>query len=234
MGKRFLIVTKGPDGAMQLHNMREWLRQNPQHIPQGMTTDQQTNSWSLRRGLRREGWGHDETDSEVRLLHPDLAADPKTISVLGEQSEAADDETTAAREEFAFDFEASLRDFIARNLTAIPVRDRRLRLFADGAGQKGVEYQTGVGRIDVLAVDEAGNLYVFELKLDRSADDTMGQLTRYMGWVAKRLANGREVHGIIVAKVIDEKLRYAALVVPNVSLLEYQVEFKLNPARPVE
>jgi hypothetical protein len=36
------------------------------------------------------------------------------------------------------------------------------------------------------------------------------------------------VFGVVVAKLIDDKLRYAASVIPNVSLLEYEVEFHLK------
>jgi hypothetical protein len=45
----------------------------------------------------------------------------------------------------------------------------------------------------------------------------MGQLLRYMGWVKKTLAGERQVYGVIVAKQMDDKLRYAALPVPNVT-----------------
>jgi RecB family endonuclease NucS len=69
---------------------------------------------------------------------------------------------------------------------------------------------------------------VFELKLSRGPDRAMGQLLRYMGGVRRVLAGQNEVHGIIVAKSIDEKLRYASLPVPNVSLLEYEVNFQLR------
>ena len=51
-----------------------------------------------------------------------------------------------------------------------------------------------------------------------------------LGWVKKNLAQSREVYGVIVAKDMDEKLRFAALLVPNVSLLEYEVDFRLKTA----
>ena len=38
------------------------------------------------------------------------------------------------------------------------------------------------------------------------------------------------MHVLIGAKSMDDKLRYAALPVPNVTLLEYEIDFKLRPA----
>jgi RecB family endonuclease NucS len=71
---------------------------------------------------------------------------------------------------------------------------------------------------------------VFELKRAHSPDHAIGQLTRYMGWVKQTIGRDREVHGVIVAKTISDRLQYSASVVPNVSLLEYEVEFHLKPA----
>jgi hypothetical protein len=42
------------------------------------------------------------------------------------------------------------------------------------------------------------------------------------------LARGREVKGVVVARSIDEKLRYAACVMPNIALLEYEIAFRLK------
>ena len=61
----------------------------------------------------------------------------------------------------------------------------------------------------------------------------MGQLTRYMGWVRETIGKDREVNGIIVAKDINDSLRYGVAVVPNVSLFEYEVEFHLKPAHQI-
>jgi hypothetical protein len=227
MAKRFLIVTKSPTGAIELHPMKEWLRQHPGEVPPGLNPTDST-SHQLRDSLKRKGWRVNETDDEVRVVSPDVVDDATSISVLGEPS----DEETAldAEAQFEFALESHLRDFIARNLGTIPVAKKKLTLFLDQSKRTGIEYPTDVGFIDILAVDEDGNFVVFELKLSRGPDKAMGQLLRYMGWVKRTLAGQREVHGVIVAKDIDEKLRYACLPVPNVSLLEYAVDFKLHPA----
>lgn len=133
-------------------------------------------------------------------------------------------------EEAAFRFEVQLRDFIAQNLSAIDIHGQRLRLYADEVGRNGIEYPTPVGPIDILAVDPAGAFYVFELKRARSPDHAIGQLTRYMGCLRKKFGPERGVNGIVVAREITESLRYAIAVIPNVSLFEYEVQFKLKRA----
>jgi len=100
----------------------------------------------------------------------------------------------------------------------------------DKDGRSGIEYPTGVGPIDILATDTDGNFVVFELKLSRGADRVVGQISRYMGWIKKNVANGKDVRGVIVASAMDEKLKYAALVVPGITLLEYEIDFTLKPA----
>jgi hypothetical protein len=128
----------------------------------------------------------------------------------------------------SFALEAQLRDFIVKNLSRIPIGGRRLRVYTDATGREGREYPTGVGPIDILAVDDSGNFFVFELKLERGPDRALGQLARYMGWVKIELASDREVRGVVVARSIDERLRYAACVIPNIVLLEYEVEFRVR------
>jgi hypothetical protein len=55
------------------------------------------------------------------------------------------------------------------------------------------------------------NYLVVELKKGRSADRVYGQCSRYMGWVRKNLASpeGVKVHGAIVARQIDNRLKAA-------------------------
>jgi len=150
-------------------------------------------------------------------------------SVLGEDAET--EETGAA--DTAFGLESQLRDFIAQNIGAIDVEGKRLRLYVDPTGRDGIEFPTAVGPIDILATDDSGAFFVFELKRARSPDDAMGQRTRYMGWVRQTIGKDRAVNGVIVAKDISDSLRFAVAVVPNVSLFEYEVEFHLKPAHEI-
>ena len=72
------------------------------------------------------------------------------------------------------------------------------------------------------------NFVVFERKLSRGADKAMGQISRYMGWVKLNLAEDKMVKGVIAAKTVDEKLKYAASIIPDLSLFEYELNFKIQ------
>lgn len=130
--------------------------------------------------------------------------------------------------EFLFPLESHLRDFIVRNIESLKINNQKLSLYVDGNGRDGVEYPTDIGPIDVLAIDEKNNFVVFELKLSRGADRAMGQLSRYMGWVKKNLSQNAPVKGVIVAKTVDEKLKYASSIIPDMSLFEYELNFNLK------
>lgn len=226
--KRFNVVIPREDSGVEIHPMKEWLRQHPEHLPPGLDATFST-SHQLRNGLKKLGWSVQETPDEVRLIMPGSTRAIQAISeVLGEGD--SEPEGNGEMEEISFSLEYQLRDFIVQNLHAISIEGKRLRLYVDPTGRDGIEYPTPVGQVDILAVDDSGAFVVFELKRARSPDKAVGQLTRYMGWVKQTIGRDREVRGVIVAKTIDDKLRYAASVIPNVSLFEYEVEFRLKPA----
>jgi hypothetical protein len=133
-------------------------------------------------------------------------------------------------EEQAFPVERHLRDFIVENISTIKVDNAKLRLYTDENGRDGVEYPTEVGPIDILAIDEKGDFVVFELKLSRGNDGAFGQLSRYVGWVEINIAKNKKVKGIIIAKSMDDKLRYAASISPKIKLFEYDLMFKIRQA----
>jgi multisubunit Na+/H+ antiporter MnhB subunit len=52
-----------------------------------------------------------------------------------------------------------------------------------------------------------------------------------MGWARAHLAAaGQGVEGIVVAREHDDRLRYAAVAVPGLTILTYRVTFHLEPA----
>ena len=124
-----------------------------------------------------------------------------------------------------FAAEAHLRDYLALHLTDI---EAGLQLYAEDDGTDGIEYVCDVGRIDILAVDAQGRLVVIELKVDQTPDAVCGQLMRYMGWVKRHLAGGKDVRGIIIGQTISDRIRYATAGLPNVELREYELSLKLR------
>jgi endonuclease len=224
MSRRFLVVQAKPGAGVELFPMREWCANHPNEMPPGLNI-RLVNSHRVRDELRRIGWKAEEHDTQVLMFPPGFIDDGRVQETLGTEDAPDDDEDTR---ETAFELEAQLQDFIAYNIQPIPINDKRLPLYVDPAsGTKGIELQTPVGRIDVLATDADGGFVVFELKRGRAPDQAIGQLARYMGWLKKTIARDREVHGVIVAREINETLRYSVAAVPNVSLYEYKVRFDL-------
>ena len=223
MTQRHSVVIPLQDGGVEVHPLKQWLRQHPGVVPLDPSS---STSHQLRSALRRLGWTMQESPTEVRLLQPGVGTNSGIIEqVLGSGDVEFDEDASPF-----FTLEYQLRDFIAANLGTIDINGRRLRLYVDASGRDGVEFPTAVGPIDILAVDDTGSFFVFELKRADSPDRAVGQLTRYMGWVKQTIGAGREVVGVIVARSISENLRYAVSVVPSVHLFEYEVEFHLKPA----
>ena len=112
---------------------------------------------------------------------------------------------------------AELRSFKRMMIDERTLEDNIEKNFADFGKRIGIQlklegrqYPTTVGPIDLLGRDrKTGQYVVVELKRGRSADKVFGQLSRYMGWVRKNLAEGEDVVGVIVASKIDDKLRAA-------------------------
>jgi hypothetical protein len=51
-----------------------------------------------------------------------------------------------------------------------------------------------------------------------------------MGWVRKQLAKDKNVRGIIITRKAGDDLKYAASIVDNVTIKEYEVEFTFKDA----
>lgn len=98
--------------------------------------------------------------------------------------------------------ERGIEDFYAENLSLI---DPGLRLVNDGR-----QYQTAIGRIDLLCRDAADQYVVIELKAGSAEDAVFGQILRYIGWVHREMEGGRNnVRGIILAGEFPETARYS-------------------------
>jgi hypothetical protein len=124
-----------------------------------------------------------------------------------------------------FAYESDLRDFLAKNLSIL---QRGLRLYEE-EGITGIEFPVGGRFIDILAVTPESDYVVIELKVSRGYDRVVGQLLRYMAWIAKNQAEPtQKVRGIIVAREITTDLSLACSGLPNVELFEYQLSVSLK------
>jgi hypothetical protein len=138
------------------------------------------------------------------------------------------DESTVLQ---SFSLERHLHEFMRDNWERIEL-GKEWELYKEpGNDEAGYEYPCKVGRIDLLAKHKKKPQWlIIELKRNQSSDQTVGQITRYMGWVRKELAGKNDkVKGLIICREADENLRYALESVPDVDLNFYEVEFHLKP-----
>lgn len=130
--------------------------------------------------------------------------------------------------ESQFALEAHLEEFIDKNWRHINFGAELIPYATDE--QSGRQFPAGAWSIDFLCTDKSsGDFVVIELKRGRSSDSAVGQVLRYIGWVDENLAKpGQKTRGIIIAKEVDDALRYAVKGLQNVSVLTYKVDFKLS------
>lgn len=128
----------------------------------------------------------------------------------------------------AFAMEKHLEDFIVENWSHTSFGSD-YKVFADGDGNSGKQYNIGDGRIDILAISkDEKTLLIIELKKGRASDEVVGQTLRYMGYAQEFLAEkGQSVRGAIIALKDDKKLRQALRIVPQIEFFRYEISFKL-------
>lgn len=132
-----------------------------------------------------------------------------------------------------FYMEKQLEDFIIHNWDKTELGKRFDRIIEDGE-MVSQQYRTDIGAIDILAKDKKTKSFVvIELKKNQSSDDTVGQVTRYMGWIMEKKGD-KNVRGIIISAEPDRRLEYALKMVPNVELFIYRVDFTLSPFRQTQ
>jgi restriction system protein len=128
----------------------------------------------------------------------------------------------------AFVLEKYLEDFVVSNFEMI--FRGKLKIYQDAEGNDGQQYSTEIGPIDILALEPKSNSFVvIELKKGRPADQVVGQILRYMGWVKRNLCKeGQAVRGMIVCRDPDAKLSYALEMTSTIEIRYYSVSFKLT------
>ncbi len=84
--------------------------------------------------------------------------------------------------------------------------------------------------IDLLGYrPSAREWWVFELKKGRSSDAVVGQIGRYMTWVAGRARRTESVRGAIVVGRVDENLKASVASNERLSLWRYDPQLRVHP-----
>jgi restriction system protein len=129
----------------------------------------------------------------------------------------------------AFALEKHLEDFLVQNWAQTEL-GKDYDIFEEDGEKVGQQYPSDTGPLDVLAIKkDKSELLVVELKKGRASDAVVGQVLRYMGFVAQELAEPNQtVRGVIIAQEDDQRIKRALAVTPNISFYRYQVSFKLQ------
>lgn len=120
--------------------------------------------------------------------------------------------------------EAELENALASDLSRLAPFGYDLHLYKDPeSGVSGRQFICkGVGgRIDLLCVDRAQDRFVVvEFKNERAGRNTFGQISGYVGYVMKRIANGRPVMGLVVSRGVDTHFEAALAVTDRILQLD--------------
>lgn len=126
-----------------------------------------------------------------------------------------------------FSSEEILEDEIVSRLEkGMKTFGRKLKLYRR-FGENGRQYTIPGGRIDVLAEDDEGNIYIIELKKNSGYDDAYDDhLVKYFEWFDKHPITDKKTYGIIClnnpTKELVEKVRKD----DRVELFNYKVMFE--------
>jgi len=157
---------------------------------------------------------------ELEVLINGVAPQPVLIST---------DETIEDPAVFAL--EKHLEDFLVANWSQTPLgKEYDIYQEEDNFGQ---QFPTDTGLIDILAVSkDRQEVLVVELKKGRASDSVLGQIQRYMGYIAEEIAEEHQsVKGVIIALEDDLRIKRALRVAPNIEFYRYEVRFDLIKAR---
>ena len=169
-----------------------------------------------------------EPTKDPAPIHEMVEGDVAREEALGETDDEEEAEDGQASSEFLL--EKDLQRYLAENLECI---EPGLHLYEED-GIRGIEFDAGGRRIDILALDRGGAFVVIELKVSRGYDRVVGQLLRYMNWVRKELADpGQRVRGMIICRSMSEDLRLACASISDVELLEYALSVTVSRVAPL-
>ncbi len=101
-----------------------------------------------------------------------------------------------------------------------------LHIYDHKGDRYGRQYIIPVGRLDLLAEDDDGNLYIIELKKDSGYGDVYTQIRSYIDWFEKnKKKKSCKINGIICLNSPDEKLIEKVKQDNQVRLFEYSITY---------
>ena len=130
-----------------------------------------------------------------------------------------------------FALERHLEDFLIHNWAQTPL-GREYDIYQDEENV-GRQFPTDTGPIDILAISKDKQVVlVVELKKGRASDSVVGQIQRYMGYIAEEIAEDHQsVRGVIIALEDDLRIKRALKVAPHIEFYRYEVRFDLIKAQ---
>jgi len=160
------------------------------------------------------------TDSDIETIKQHMTV----VTQESKQAPAPDKDKTIERQTALFKFyEKDIEDHISQILPQMG-----LNLYQDPiTGKTGRQYQTNVGRLDLLCTDTSGRLIIVELKKGEAPEQTLLQVLRYMSWIRQNLAKTRDVQGIILTEAADKSLVEIVKEVHNVEIKYYRLTIEL-------
>lgn len=116
-------------------------------------------------------------------------------------------------------------ELTARIENGMPVFGMKLKIYKR-KGEYGRQYIIPVGRLDLLCEDNAGNLYIVELKKDSGYDDAYKQTAEYLEWFEKsEKFKGKKIYGIICLNAPSQQLIDKVHADKRMRLFEYQISY---------
>ncbi|MEE3327055.1 MAG: hypothetical protein VX252_06965 [Myxococcota bacterium] len=107
-----------------------------------------------------------------------------------------------------------------------------LSVYIDSDGQTvGVDFQTDVGEIDLLARSASGDWVVVMVAGDQGSEDGIPGILQRLGWVRKHLCGvDQQTRAVLLLDRMDEATRYtAAALEESVSFMTWRLSLQFEP-----
>ena len=124
-----------------------------------------------------------------------------------------------------FSSEKLLEDELNQRMeNGLPTFGKQLKMYRRH-GEYGRQYIIPIGRLDLLAEDDEGSLFIIELKKDRGYDDAYAQIRSYIDWFENNRPE-KKIRGILCLNNPPKKLIQAVRLDEKVQLFNYQIIYE--------